>query len=724
MNFGDAGDALGSCRWLPAARHAAVIVLLAALSFGAVAIYHPPALWQSGIDTADWDQRFTAAQLWWLRSTILSGNWNRLADPPFFHPADNALAAVTHIYALGVLSLPFHALPPLAAHRALNILMMTLAGWGMWMLVRRLTGSHAAGLVAGALFALGPHSILSLNRPHIMTPFPWPFLLLALESHRRRPALRSAIGIAAALIVCFWIDWYIVLFTGILVACWLAALALCLPVKRFLRQAAAIGAAGVLAALTILPVYRIYAAQNEHVYFHADVALRQRFLPWHTIIPSGQTIAGRLARAAHLPVPRENPAYIGLSACLLAPVAAWTLLRRKCPRRIARLLRRHPPAVFAVLMTCGGILLMAGPRIHVAGRDITMPMTWIGWLVDGLKFSRSPWRYEVLAVFGLALLAAFGLAWLLARARRTRWRALVPAIGAAAILLAMADVVPLVRKNYAILEDGPLLDRLRDRTDIRALAEVPVDGAGDATAAMLRVTRHRIRVHHGYTDINYPGCVNVEDFLSLWPEPVARAALEYSRLDALLVRKAALDPAKMGDGAAGWRTLDEDDRFLLVAPAGPPDAEAQALLDLLQSPSAEPPTPIVFEADQLLTLWRDNIQIDGARFRTGIDPVMAIVFDPPFDPAVHRKVIVRVRLERGPASPERTQLFWRGPQFPHEIERRSAVEPLFISRDWSEAVFDFTHDPRWVWSGPITTLRWDITANSNYIGELGSVRIE
>ena len=68
---------------------------------------------------------------------------------------------------------------PVLSHNALLLLTFVLSGYGMWLLVRELTGRSSAGFVAGMAFAFSFYRMDHL--PHItLLSAEWmPFILLA-----------------------------------------------------------------------------------------------------------------------------------------------------------------------------------------------------------------------------------------------------------------------------------------------------------------------------------------------------------------------------------------------------------------------------------------------------------------------------------------------------------------------------------------------------------------
>jgi len=706
--------------------HVGALLLFAALGLVGMWPQAPPTAWATALHSPDIDGTYLAVVMWWTRHALLAEPAHVL-DAPFFHPAPHAVAASDHVLSLSAASLPFAWLCPNAmfAYRLTTLIMVAVSGWGMWWFVARATGDRWAGLVAGVVWALGPHTFHSLNRAHIMpSPFwaPLAAMLLAdlLDPHRRRLLAAIALLVAAT-----YVGWYATLFALFFMACWCAAVPLAaraLASRGWLLRMAALGAA---TAAALVPVLLAYRGGLETVYLYSDLLLRNRTMPWQIAIPGNLSPTGRAIRAVVGEAWNFPDAYMGLVPWLAIGGAAAALAHRRTRAVVATALSRpsvRVAAVFAAILVVVGLAFAAGPRIHVHGHDIELPLAWMGRLCEPLKFSRWSSRFGLLTAFGLATLAGVALHALRAALPTLLGGARGRAIMVAVALVAFADAIPVMGKSSAPLRATPLLDRLAERNDIAAIAEAPVRDMTDTVEAMMHMTRHGHPIPHGYSDIGF-GPTNVEDFLNLWPAPAARAAMEFADVEALLLVPERFD----GDAptiTADWREFDRDDRFVLVAPDGDMPGEAAALLaDLEDIP--EPSPAISLDGPEFIALaWRDGLQLDGCRFVAGPDAMTAVDFDPPIDARRHRRVVVRMRLFSGPASPEATQIFWTSPSMPHASERRTTRQPVPVDGEWHDIVFDFSRDPRWVWCGEISQIRWDPTHSSNYRGEIGGMRIE
>ena len=92
----------------------------------------------------------------------LGGDPGRLAslfDANIFHPAPLTLAYSEHFVGQALQVLPIYAATgnPILCYNLLFLSTFVLSGLGAYLFVRDLTGSHAAGFVAGLAFAFAPY---------------------------------------------------------------------------------------------------------------------------------------------------------------------------------------------------------------------------------------------------------------------------------------------------------------------------------------------------------------------------------------------------------------------------------------------------------------------------------------------------------------------------------------------------------------------------------------
>ena len=136
------------------------------------------------------DPLLNAWILWWNTQAVpFSAGW---WSPPIFYPMTGALALSEHLAGIALVTAPVFATGAgaLAAYNVALLLSCWLSGYFTFLLVRRLTGSPAAALVAGVAFAIAPYRASQLSHLQVLTAQWMPLALLGmhgyLEDGRRR----------------------------------------------------------------------------------------------------------------------------------------------------------------------------------------------------------------------------------------------------------------------------------------------------------------------------------------------------------------------------------------------------------------------------------------------------------------------------------------------------------------------------------------------------------
>jgi hypothetical protein len=147
------------------------------------------------------------------------GAFGRWWQANIFYPAPYALAYSEHLFTEVVMALPVW----LATHNvilAYNVVFlasMALSGLGMFLLVRELTDSPAAGFLAGLAFAFLPYRLSQIPHVQVMTSEWMPWTIYAFRRYfttRRRAALIG--GLAALLAQQLACGYFLIYFTPFL----------------------------------------------------------------------------------------------------------------------------------------------------------------------------------------------------------------------------------------------------------------------------------------------------------------------------------------------------------------------------------------------------------------------------------------------------------------------------------------------------------------------------
>jgi len=399
------------------ARFARAAALFAALT---IVMTWPQAARLSTAAQEHQDVYFNMWRFAWFAHALASSP-SHLMDGNIFYPEPRALTFSDAMPVEAALATPllWIGAPPVLVHNLVLLAGIVLSAAGILVLATRLTGSAAAGITAGIVFAFAPYRFEHYMHMELQWTvwIPWAFWALhrVVETGRMRDG--ALVGLFTALQFLSSIYYGIFLVTLVALA---AGLLLCRARGAQLRQAtAALVTAAVVACALLAPYVIPYAGTRQRVGTRSpEQVLEFGALPSSYLVATDTNLLYGTQSA-----PRGRPErrlFPGLLAVLLALVGL--LLRRPTREALVYLLL----AVAAFEMSLG-----------LRGYSFRFLYDYVPLFAS----LRAPARLGIFVVFCLAVLAAYGHAALeLALARR--WaRALTLSI--AAVLLVEYWVAPL-----------------------------------------------------------------------------------------------------------------------------------------------------------------------------------------------------------------------------------------------------------------------------------------
>lgn len=421
--------------------------------------------------------------LWWWKKCLLEG-LNPLRSEWLFHPFGADLVFHTHSPFNQIISMPVNlAFGEAAAYNFCVILALTLAGFGMYLLVRELTGSASSGFLAGLVFAYFPHTLeQTLEHLNLFSvqfiPLSLFYMLRWTRSGRRVDAL--------ALGVCFGLNalcsWHLGLKLGIIVAPW-AAWHLYRSRARLRRTAKDLACGAALAVLLVAPLLApmgvLIGEGNEYRLKHpVSRGIDASFLltPTYANPIAGPAVRPRYADRAYQAA--GFVCYLGFLPAALAALGAARGGRRALPW--LGLL------AVGVILALGSDLLWNGTRYDA----VPLPFSALSWipLLESLRVAN---RFMVVASVGLAVLAGFGWSML-------RWRRSAALPLAAVLLLAEYSWLPFPMQDVRL---SPLLESIRHRPG--AVLDIPFHQRNRSVHNMVNQTVHGRPIAGGYLS-TYP----------------------------------------------------------------------------------------------------------------------------------------------------------------------------------------------------------------------------
>lgn len=355
---------------------------------------------------------------------ILTWSAQALGDNPFdlyqatfFYPYNSSLAFMDNMAGLAVLIAPVNwAFGNMCVgFNTAWLLTFVISGLGAFLLVRYLTDSTIAGILAGIVFAFHPyryHNAGQLNNLAMM----WiPFALLSLHLWVETRLRRHLFLFAAFSLLQFLSTSYGGVFLLLATLLYVAVL-LVVERRSFLDlisiQRWVILALGAMSFIVLIPFTVPYLRNAS-----ADISMRRSLgttalfsaQPIDFVTPAPNSV---LSGAAPWRSSARHPLFAGVVASVLA---LFWLARREWRGQLHR-----PELIFYVLLTGAGALLALGPVLGDPARRIPMPFALAWYVLPGASFIRAPVRFVVLAALGIAVMAGAGAARLDGTRRRGR----------------------------------------------------------------------------------------------------------------------------------------------------------------------------------------------------------------------------------------------------------------------------------------------------------------
>lgn len=448
------------------------------------------------------DGRYSIWNIGWIDHALLTDP-RHLLDANIFAPHDGTLAYSELNLVAGALGLPWYAATrnAIAATNGAIVLGLLLAFLAMWALVRRLTGSPEAGLVAATAFTFCPYVQAHTAHIQLLMVFGIPLVFLAFHAFRDTPTLGRAAALGAALAIAALACAYYGIFVGLALGfagLWFAS------ARR--GYWIGLGVAAVVTTLVVLPVFVPYMAARRRVGAPTASSLDQ-------IQTYSATAASYLSSPSyvheHLPqilrAADESvfPGFLTLALALLGVVSIATRRGVSDGRVILGYLALAGVAAWASF----------GPGAGLYG--------WLMKIVPAIGMLRAPVRLGVVVTFAFAVLAGFGVRQL---AARRSWLALVlvPLMAAefATLPWPIVQAAPTIPEAYRILAEKPRgavveFPFMYRRTDFHNHSQY-----------MLNSTYHWQPLVNGYSDVVPPGFEDMAAPINGFPDPASFAMMK------------------------------------------------------------------------------------------------------------------------------------------------------------------------------------------------------
>ena len=366
----------------------------------------------------------------------LRGVW----DTPIFFPYRGTLAFTETLFGLAIFVAPLYwiAADAVLTYNVAFLLSFVIAGVGMYLLARELTGGRAAAFAGGLYYAFGPFRMAQIAHVQMVATGWIPIALWGLHRYFATRRARWLAPFAVGWVLQALSNAYVGYFMAIPIAVVAVEGLWRLPGHRG-RALIHLGAASLLAGAVLAPVAaayyrtRIDLHQTRSIEEIASLSADAR-----SYVVGKNTIGVWRWLPTAVGTDPERELFPGIFAIALAALGLLTANRVPQQRRWARL--------YGLIVAIAFVLSM-GPIVRVWGTILTThgPYGWLLRIVPGMDGMRVPARFAIVVVTGLSVLVACGVAWLMDRVTQ-RARTLALAVCLSAIVAdGWAAPIPIVR---------------------------------------------------------------------------------------------------------------------------------------------------------------------------------------------------------------------------------------------------------------------------------------
>lgn len=382
-------------------------------------------------------------------------------------PYENTVTYCIPMLTMGLLGIParFVTEAPVAIYNSVLVVMLLLAGAGMFLLVKDWTGSALAGAVSSVTYAFNATVLENIHHPSVWDTSWTVFALLFARRLFENGRWVDTVGLAIAISLQVAADVYPTV-TAAIVAVPIGISMACSYGLRAIKvsQVVMIGAAAILVAAAVYVPY--IQTQRIEPQFHREA---QIFALWGAYLPGGSLFVG-------LPC-------VVLCLAAMLPAASRSRVGASYDPRVALLVS----ASLAALASMGPYL--SGP-VSSAGRDTLLGTGNVGFygllqtVLPGLDAIRGAFRLGAGVVLCSAILAGFGAARLTSN---RRWGGTIGAVLVAAAVGAVVWPAKLglqPQRDWAAPEVASdsdavsFFEELERRGNFGPILQLPIDAPG------------------------------------------------------------------------------------------------------------------------------------------------------------------------------------------------------------------------------------------------------
>lgn len=475
----------------------------------------------------------------------LTGFW----DANIFYPHHGSLLYADYLFALSLLAAPVVAISGnfILAYNILFIFSFFLSALAMYYLVDHLTGSPAAAIISGLIFAFFPYRFAHLSHLELLFSAWMPFCFLFLHKFFENSSFRNLFGLGIFLVLqalsCAYYGLYLFFFAGVFIIFFAVGRRFFLKIGFWLKM----GVLSIFCFVLLFPFFYPYLEIHKKMLFTRSLnivkyysAQFQNFLS----VPTSNVVWGGVMGSPEAQEWQLYPGLIpvGLTIYLLTRRKKMTKNRSDEPHSQGFLLQQRQEMAwkFYLLASILALLLSLGPVIRFLGHDLFVgPYRILYNWIPGFQGLRVPSRFVVIMMLGLSVLSGIAVA-RLSRQRLTLRGGVLVSFFLGSLLLTDYLSIPLPLAAVQLKDKIPVIySSLKNLPETASLIELPIPARGlgksKETLYMYYSIYHWKRLINGYSGYIPPGYVIIGGAMENFPSEKTFSLLQSLKVNYMLL---------------------------------------------------------------------------------------------------------------------------------------------------------------------------------------------
>jgi len=265
---------------------------------------------------------------------ILRENPARLFDANIFFPHARTLAYSEHMLANALLGMPFllSGIELIAVYNILFLLTFVLSAWGVYLLVKQLTGNWPAALASGTIFAFNPFRFDHISHLQILSAQWIPFIFLFLHRYSRDQRKRDLACFTLFFLIQAYTCMYISMFTTVAVCLYIVYGLVSVRRLRTVPHILQLALSATIIAAIILPMVIPYLIVQGEMGFERSIVVTKHYsaqLQNYLAYPSTNRLLGPVTGLFRSSEGALCPGFIGFVLALYALARTFRVRARR-----------------------------------------------------------------------------------------------------------------------------------------------------------------------------------------------------------------------------------------------------------------------------------------------------------------------------------------------------------------------------------------------------------